>query len=66
MELELAIEKILNGDTIMFAGAGCSLGAMNLLDQPIPIGNELTQYFKEKVGIKGNSEGQKRLFPILI
>ena len=32
MELELAIEKILNGDTIMFAGAGCSLGAMNLLD----------------------------------
>ena len=51
MELEEGIGKLLDGDAIMFAGAGCSAGATNLRDKPLFQGSDLAKYFAEKTGL---------------
>lgn len=51
MEFEDALGKLLDGTAIMFAGAGCSDGAINLRDKPFLKGSELAKHFAEKAGI---------------
>ena len=53
MLLKEAIEKLLDGEAIMFAGTGCSVGAINLRDKPLLKGGELAKYLAEKVGMTG-------------
>ena len=51
MEIEDAIRKLLDGDAILFAGAGCSAGALNLRSKPFLQGRQLTQHFANLSGI---------------
>jgi len=51
MEFEDALGKLLDGIAIMFAGAGCSDGAINLRNKPFLKGRELAKHFAEKAGI---------------
>ena len=44
MDIDLALEHALNGDAFLFAGAGFSRGASNLLGQPLKIGSELAMH----------------------
>ncbi len=53
MQLEEAVEKLLDGNAIMFAGAGCSVGATNLSDRPFLRSGELAKYLAEKAGMMG-------------
>lgn len=54
MDLDNAIDIALQGDAIMFAGAGFSVGAINKIGNPVLKGDELSNYFCQKCGIKGN------------
>ena len=38
MDIKRAIEYALSGQAILFAGAGCSIGAVNLREQPFKTG----------------------------
>jgi hypothetical protein len=55
MEFDEAIEKLLDGTAIMFAGAGCSDGATNIRDKPFLKGNELAKHLAIKAGINDNT-----------
>lgn len=51
MELEEAILKLLGGEAILFAGAGCSIGASNLNSKPFMQGRQLAQHFANLSGV---------------
>ena len=51
MELDQALEHALDGDAVLFAGAGYSRGAVNLRDAPLKTGGELAKHFSELVGL---------------
>ena len=51
MLLEEAIEKLLDGDAVMFAGAGCSEGAINLSGRPFPKSGDFAKYLAERAGM---------------
>ena len=51
MQLEQAIEKALDGNAILFAGAGCSSGAVNLRGEPFKRGLDLARYFSERCNL---------------
>lgn len=53
MEFDDAIEKLLDGHAMLFAGAGFSDGAINIRGKPFRKGNELTKYLADKSGITG-------------
>jgi hypothetical protein len=45
MKIEVAIKHAIDGRAILFAGAGFSIGAINLRDQPFKVGSQLAQHF---------------------
>lgn len=51
MDLKQAIEKGLDGNSILFVGSGFSRGATNLKDMPFMTGPELSTYFANRVGL---------------
>ena len=53
MQLEEGVEKLLDGSAVMFAGTGCSVGAINLRDKPLLKGDEFAKYLAEKAGMAG-------------
>lgn len=52
MDFEEALERIIDGDALMFAGAGCSKGAINLRKYNFRNGPELAGYLAQKSGIE--------------
>lgn len=52
MELSQAIEHALDGNAILFLGAGFSVGAQNLRDKPIMTGGQLASYLARIAGIE--------------
>lgn len=52
MNIEEAIEKALDGDAIIFTGAGFSTGATNARSKPIPTGKPFAQQLMMKLGVK--------------
>lgn len=55
MELEIAIEKILDGQAVLFAGAGFSYGAENAKGE-VPSAKELKKNLLTNLGMDENSE----------
>ncbi len=55
MKLEQAIETALDGNALLFAGAGCSSGATNLKDEPFRNGMELAAFLSEKCSLSNNT-----------
>jgi len=53
MKFEDALGKLLDGTALMFAGAGCSDGAINLRGRPFLKGSELAKHFAERAGVTG-------------
>jgi len=51
MEVEEAVQKLLDGDAMLFAGAGCSVGALNLRNKPFFKGRELTKHLANMAGV---------------
>ena len=51
MELTTAIRHILDGEAVLFVGAGFSLGAENLLGKPLKSARQLTTLLADKAGI---------------
>ena len=51
MELDQALEHALDGDAVLFAGAGYSRGAVNLRDAPLKTGGELARHFSQLVDL---------------
>ncbi|ENG7994465.1 SIR2 family protein [Vibrio vulnificus] len=47
-----AIDAILNGDALLFLGAGASKLSKNKFDKPLPVGGELTQIIKNDLGLQ--------------
>jgi tetratricopeptide (TPR) repeat protein len=54
MELENAIDIALQGNAVMFAGAGYSVGATIKNGDPVLTGNQLSSHFCRKCGISGD------------
>jgi SIR2-like domain len=55
MELEDAIEHALDGDAILFVGAGFSVGAINLKGERFLTGSELASVFAARAGLPSNT-----------
>lgn len=53
MEFDDAIENLLDGNAMLFAGAGFSDGAINIRDKPFLKSYELAKYLADKSGITG-------------
>lgn len=51
MVIEEAVKKLLDGDALLFAGAGCSVGALNLRNKPFLQGKKLSKHFANLAGI---------------
>ena len=51
MELNEALELLLDGYAVLFTGAGFSLGAINLLGQPFKLSSQLTGDLAEECGL---------------
>src|SRR2546427_5569777 len=55
MELEEGIERALDGDAVLFVGAGFSKGAINLKSERFLTGSELAALFAARSGLPGGS-----------
>ncbi|MEB6663511.1 SIR2 family protein [Achromobacter ruhlandii] len=55
MDIEQAIHYALDGDAILFTGAGFSWGAMNRLGRPLPFGTALAGMLLSEVGYPGKT-----------
>ena len=44
MELDAALERALDGEAILFAGAGCSAGAVSIAGKPLWLANEFADH----------------------
>ena len=51
MDLSTGIKKILDGEAILFVGAGFSQGAVNMRNKPLKMGSELAEHFASLVGL---------------
>lgn len=51
MDLDKAIGSLLDGDAVLFAGAGFTSGAMNIMEKPFLQGNQLAKHLTNKCGI---------------
>ncbi len=52
MEVETGIRHILDGESILFIGAGYSLGAINLRNEPFIAGQEIANHFASGAGLQ--------------
>ena len=50
MEIEEAFRHALDGDAILFLGAGFSLGAINKFDKEFPLANDLSKHLMADLG----------------
>ncbi len=55
MDFEAALEHAINGEAILFAGAGFSVGAKNLNNQPLKTGGMLAEYFADATDLPADS-----------
>ena len=51
MELDQALEHALDGNAVLFTGAGYSQGAVNLRGEPLKTGSQLAKYFSQRVDL---------------
>ncbi len=58
MDFQQALEYALDGDAVVFIGAGFSLGAKNGRGEPIKSGGELDEHFATRASITGDFELQ--------
>lgn len=56
MDIEQGIEIALDGNAIMFAGAGCSSGAINLRGKTFLLAGKLASYLADKVGMPQDTQ----------
>ena len=54
--LDEVIEKILEGNCLLFLGSGFSAGAYNIMDEKMPVGGGLAQMLDEKTGEDNNGD----------
>ena len=55
MKFKEALDLALNGEAILFAGSGYSLGATNINNKPIKRSDELAKYFSHKCKLPNNT-----------
>lgn len=55
MELSTAIEKALDGNAVLFVGAGFSRGAVNIKGNNLPFGHELAAHFASLCALPENT-----------
>ena len=56
MELDQALEHALDGNAVLFTGAGCSQGAVNLQGAPLKTGSQLATHFSQLVDLPHETE----------
>lgn len=51
MQIEEAVCQLIDGEALLFAGAACSIGALNLRNKPFLQGRDLAKHFANMSGI---------------
>lgn len=51
MDIDEALARALDGEAVMFAGAGCSVGALNIMDDKIPLGGQFARILAAAISL---------------